>query len=210
MRADPRPVADPERPQDLRVRADDDIVAQGRMPLCAAGQRGAAEGHSLIKRAVIADLGGLADDYAHAVIDKQPPADARAGVDLDPRQHPPQMRHEPPGKQPAAPPQPMGEAMKNQRMKPRIAQRHLDTRPGGGIAGERRVYFVAQVFQQHRYHYIISSLRRSRRISPRGRRERAYNCPTKMIKNCDLPSNPACAGSPTRILGYRVGGFQLD
>ena len=37
----------------------------------------------MIDKAVIADLGGFADDYAHAVVDDEAAADLRAGVDLD-------------------------------------------------------------------------------------------------------------------------------
>ena len=45
--------------------------------------------------AVIADLGRLADDDAHAVVDEQPLADPGARVDLDPREEPSDVRHEP-------------------------------------------------------------------------------------------------------------------
>ena len=49
-------------------------------PLILAG---AAEGHTLIEQAVVADLAGLADDDAHAVVNHQPPSDGRPGMDLD-------------------------------------------------------------------------------------------------------------------------------
>ena len=98
--ADACPVADPERPQHLRAGTDDDTVAQARMALLPAGERGAAQGHALVKRAIVADFGGLADHHAHAVVDKQPPADFGTGVDFDPGQEPPEMRYEPSGEQP--------------------------------------------------------------------------------------------------------------
>ena len=60
----------------------------------AAMERGAAEGHALIERHVVADLGGLADHHAHAVVDEQAPADLGAGMDLDAGQDPPEMRDE--------------------------------------------------------------------------------------------------------------------
>jgi hypothetical protein len=44
----------------------------------------AAERDAVIQRAVVADLGGLTDDDAHAVIDEEPPPDARGRMDLDP------------------------------------------------------------------------------------------------------------------------------
>ena len=51
-------------------------------------------------------------------------------------------------------PQPMGEPVEQERLKPRIAQHHFEARPGGGIAGKSCVYFVSKVFQKHRYHYV--------------------------------------------------------
>ena len=53
---------------------------------------GAAEGDALVEHDVVADLGGLADDDAHAVIDEQPFADPSGWVDLDAGQRPVQVR----------------------------------------------------------------------------------------------------------------------
>ena len=64
------------------------------MALGALGQRGAAERHALVDRAVVADLGRLADHDAHAVVDEDAPADRRAGVDLDAGEEARQMRDE--------------------------------------------------------------------------------------------------------------------
>ncbi len=44
---------------------------------------GAAQRHTLIKGDVIADLSGLPDHNAHAVIDKETPANFRAGMNLN-------------------------------------------------------------------------------------------------------------------------------
>jgi hypothetical protein len=76
-------------------------------------------------------------------------------MDLDAGQHPPDMGYESPGEQPTMLPQPMGEAVEHERVKARIAQHDFEARTGGRIAGESRVNFVAQVFQKHRYHYVI-------------------------------------------------------
>src|SRR5205807_10370648 len=95
LRTDAGTVADAEWPQHLRAGADDDVVAERRMPLLAAllaARAGAAERHAGIEGAVVADLAGLADHHAHAVVDEQAPADPRAGMDLDPGHHTPQMR----------------------------------------------------------------------------------------------------------------------
>ena len=44
---------------------------------------GAAERHALVERAVVTDLGGLADDDAAAVVNDKPFADLGAGVNLN-------------------------------------------------------------------------------------------------------------------------------
>src|SRR5947208_2812870 len=109
-RADAGAMADPEGTQDLGSRAHDDIVADGGMallPALLAGRPSAAQRHTVIKGAVVADLGGLADYDTHAVIDEQPAADAGAGMDLDAGQHPPDMRDEAAQEVEAALPQPM-------------------------------------------------------------------------------------------------------
>ena len=72
-----------------------------------AGRPSATQRHTVIKGAVVADLGGLADHDTHAVIDEQPAADAGAGMDLDAGQHPPDMRDEAAQEVEAALPQPM-------------------------------------------------------------------------------------------------------
>ena len=53
---------------------------------------GAAEGDAVVDGAVVADLGGLADDDAHAVVDEQALADLRAGVYLDAGHMPRKLR----------------------------------------------------------------------------------------------------------------------
>src|SRR6185312_14747104 len=82
-RADCCSLADRERPQHLRIGADDYVVADGRMPFMSSlvGRRpSAAERYPLIDRAIIADLGGLTDDDADAVVDEEALADRRAGM----------------------------------------------------------------------------------------------------------------------------------
>jgi hypothetical protein len=53
----------------------------------AAGEAGAAEGHALVDRHVVAHLGRFADHHARAVVDEQPAADLGGRVDLDPGEH---------------------------------------------------------------------------------------------------------------------------
>ena len=96
------------------MHADNDTVAERRVTLLTPIKGGAAEGHALIQRAVVANLRGLANHHSHPVIDEQAFADTSSGMNLDPGQHPPDMGYETPGEQPAMPPQPMGEAVEKQ------------------------------------------------------------------------------------------------
>ena len=64
-------------------------LREGRVPLAVDlrrrvhRRRHAAQGNTLIERDIVADLRRLADDQGHAMIDEQPAADHRAGVDID-------------------------------------------------------------------------------------------------------------------------------
>ena len=70
------------------------IVPQGGVAL-AVVLAGAPPGDPVVEQAVVADLGRLADDDAHAVVDNQPPADLRAGVDLNSRPAAAPLAHQP-------------------------------------------------------------------------------------------------------------------
>ena len=70
-----------------RMRAPAPIVTRdptGGVPLDPL-HRAAAEGDPVVEHHVVADLGGLADDDAHAVVDEEPVPDDGTGMDLDPR-----------------------------------------------------------------------------------------------------------------------------
>ena len=73
---------DVDRPEQLRARPDHDVVLDRRVAL-AAREAGPAERHALVERHVVADLGGLADHDAGAVVDEERVADPRGRVDLD-------------------------------------------------------------------------------------------------------------------------------
>ena len=49
----------------------------------ALAPAGAAERHAVIEGAVVADLGGLADHHAGAVVDEEAQPDGGPGVDVD-------------------------------------------------------------------------------------------------------------------------------
>jgi hypothetical protein len=78
-------VAHGDRPEDLRARADVDVVLHGRVAL-ARREAGATEGHALVEGHVGAHPGGLTDHHAAAVVDEHPVADTGGRVDLDARQ----------------------------------------------------------------------------------------------------------------------------
>ena len=52
--------------------------------LVAVAHRSRADGHALVQAHPIADLGRLAHHHARPVIDEEPPADGRSGMDVDP------------------------------------------------------------------------------------------------------------------------------
>src|SRR3989442_1302900 len=91
--ADPAAVADRERPDDLRARADHHVAAERGGTLLALAA-GAAKRHALQQRDVRADLRRFADDHAHAAVDEEAGTELRRGMDLDPREEPGRVRDE--------------------------------------------------------------------------------------------------------------------
>ena len=75
-------VADADVAEHLGTRAHGDIVAQGGVTL-AGLVAGAAERDALVEHTVVAHNGGLADDDAHGVVDKEMLADLCGRVNLD-------------------------------------------------------------------------------------------------------------------------------
>ena len=78
-------------PSTFAPAADHDVVAERRVALAAVLAR-AAERDALIEQAVVADLRGLADDDAGAVVDDEPSADLGGRVDLNARPPPRKLR----------------------------------------------------------------------------------------------------------------------
>src|SRR5262249_22848060 len=131
--ADPRIGAYDDRSENFRAGADDDAGFQSRMAL-AVNELRSAERDALIERHVIADLGRLADDGAHAVIDENPLSDDRTRMNFDPRQPAAQMRNEPREHGEISLPETMRQAMDEDGMNAGIGQQDLEPRPGGRIA----------------------------------------------------------------------------
>ena len=75
-------VANVDVAKHLGARAHRDIVAQGGVAL-AGFVAGTAERDALVEHAVVAHNGGLADNDAHGVVDKEMFADLCSGMNLD-------------------------------------------------------------------------------------------------------------------------------
>ena len=75
-------VADADVAEHLGARAHGDVVAQGGVAF-AGLVAGTAERDALIEHAVVAHNGGLADDDAHGMVDKEVLANLRGGMNLD-------------------------------------------------------------------------------------------------------------------------------
>lgn len=75
-------VADADVAEHLGARAHGDVIAE-RWVAFAGLVAGAAERDALIEHAVVAHNGGLADDDAHGVVDKEVLANLRGRVNLD-------------------------------------------------------------------------------------------------------------------------------
>ena len=89
----------------------------------------------MVDQAVVPDLGGLADDDAHAVVDDQALADGGAGVDLNARA-PAAGLGDPAGEQlQVVLIAPVGLAVAAGGFQSGIEQQHLQRSTGGGVAG---------------------------------------------------------------------------
>ena len=146
---DASPLAHLNGAEHLGAGAYHHVVAQGGMAL-ALLPGGPAQGDAVIERAVVPDLGGLADDHAHAVIDEETATDARSRMDLDAGQPARQMRIEPRQPLEAMGPQPVAEAVEQHRVHPRIGGEDLEAGAGRRIAVE----YAADVFSDTLEHEI--------------------------------------------------------
>ena len=125
-------VANAERAKHLCAGADHDVVAERRMALADILAR-AAERYALIEQAVVPDLGGFADHDAGSVVNDQPPANGRAGMDLDSRPHLRPLRDRA-GDEKAAPQvKPVRDPVVDGRVQAVIQQHDLNGRPCGRV-----------------------------------------------------------------------------
>jgi hypothetical protein len=73
---------------------------------------GPAQHHPLVQDDLVPHLRRLADDHAHPVVNEDPSPNARAGVNLHPRQRPIQVGDQTGQQVAASPPEKMGDPMK--------------------------------------------------------------------------------------------------
>ena len=102
------------------------------MPL-AGILAGAAEGHTVVDGAVVADLGGLAEHDAHAVVDEQTLADGGTGVDLDAGAVASVLADPPRKEEMLVLIQPMGDAVIDQNVKTGVQQNDFQHTAGSRI-----------------------------------------------------------------------------
>jgi len=99
-------------------------------------QAGAAQRDALVERDVVADLGGLADHHAHAVVDEDALADDRARVDLDAGEPARQVRDEAPQPLQAVHPAPVRGQVQPDGVQAWVAGDHLEAAARGRVAVE--------------------------------------------------------------------------
>src|SRR3546814_16971396 len=108
--ADARAAPDLEGAEDLRAGADDDVVFERRvalhvtMAVAVNAGRGAAEGDALVEGNVVADLRGLAEHHAHAVVAEEAAPEGGARMNLDAGQQARDGGKHTPDKEPAPAP----------------------------------------------------------------------------------------------------------
>ena len=116
----------------------------------AAVLAGAAECHAVIDEAVVADLGGLADDDAHAVVNDEAASDLRAGVDLDAGAVTSYLRYEAREEHMVMLIAPVGAAVVAHGLHAGVKQQHLDGAFRGGVAQKICIYGFKQLVKHYR------------------------------------------------------------
>ena len=114
-------------------------------------QLGAAEDHTFVQQAPIADPRGLPDDHAHAVIDDDAPAQRRTRVDLDPGEKPAGMPDHARGQAEPVGPQGVRHPVHPHRVHAGIDERDLERRARGRIVLEDGVDVVLRALPGTRH-----------------------------------------------------------
>jgi hypothetical protein len=94
---------------------------------------GAAQGHPLIQRDIIANHCGFTDDHTHPMVNKEASSNNGSGMNLDTGEKPGDLRQNPGGQRHPMNPEPVRYPMGPQGLKPRITQQNLHQGFGCGI-----------------------------------------------------------------------------
>src|SRR4051812_29999382 len=108
------------------------MVTQCRMPLTLLFSR-SAERHTLVYQNVVADLGRLADHHPRTVIDEEPSADGRPGVNLNPGEEPANLRDQTGQQRNSGTVETVSQTVQQDRMKSGITKHDLKHTLGGRI-----------------------------------------------------------------------------
>ena len=125
------------------------VVTDSRVTLARILTR-TAQGHAVVDRAVVADLGGLADDDTHAVVDEQAAANGRARVDLHAGHGACKLRDHTRQKEALVQVQPVGQTVVNHRVKARIEQKYLGGRAGCRVALANGTCILNEFSEKHK------------------------------------------------------------
>src|SRR5690606_22947644 len=124
VRSDAGSLADLDRAEDLRPRADHDARTDRRMSFLAP-KRGSAERDPLVDADAVTDLGCFSDHDAHSVIDDDFP-ELRSGMDVDAGEKARQFRNETRQQRNLQAKEKMGEPMEEDRFHARVEQKDLE------------------------------------------------------------------------------------
>src|SRR6185437_12863015 len=103
---------------------------------------------ALIDQDIVANLGGLADDDAHPMINEKTAADSRARMDFDPGEEARDFADNPAEELELVAPAPMGKAMEPDSMKAGVGKDDFERVARGGIVLERRLDILAHPFNK--------------------------------------------------------------
>src|SRR5215218_3464300 len=103
----------------------------------------AAQGDTLVERAVITDDGRFANDDAHTVVNEYALANCRAGMNLDPGQESPEVAHKPGEEEELHFIEPVCKSMELDRVTSRVGEHDLEPRTRRRIATLNRPDFIS-------------------------------------------------------------------
>src|SRR5471030_1741811 len=139
---------DRKRPQHLGTSTHHYTRLQGWMAL-AFVPAGATQGHALVKRHVVADFSGFANDDAHAVINEETPTYLGTRVNLDACHPAAEVRDNARRPLPAFVPQGMAQSMQPDRVQARVTGQDFKDIARSRITMEHTLNIFSQTIEHH-------------------------------------------------------------